>query len=451
MLGFLIPQSLDFICHNIGIIQMFFIFASKKSLMDKYLKRIIESQIERKMKSSGAVLIAGPKFCGKTTTALRFAKSVRKLSTESAINLAQLEPSATLEGEKPRLIDEWQTVPQIWDEVRNYVDEHPGFGQFLLTGSSTPEDKTRIHHSGAGRIVPIKMRPMSLFESLESNGQVSIGELFRNPDSNVFCENSSHSLRKTAFLLCRGGWPQSIVNDEEVALDITSNYYEGLFNFETSHNEKFRNKSPEILKMILRSYARNISTEAPVTTIIQDIIRSNNRNSFDTKTYEDYMDALKDLYIIEDILAWNPNIRSKAAIRSTPTRHFVDTSIACCAIHISPDDLMKDFNSFGLFFEDMVIRDLVVYSGSLKGEIRHYRDSNGLECDAVIHLPDGTWAAVEAKLGGDRLIEEGAKNLLKLKAIVEKEPAFMMIVTATGPAYRRPDGIYIAPLNCLRD
>ncbi|MCM1501824.1 MAG: DUF4143 domain-containing protein [Bacteroidales bacterium] len=419
--------------------------------MGRYLKRIVESQIERKMKSSGAVLIAGPKFCGKTTTATQFAKSIKKLSTESAINLARMEPRATLDGEKPRLIDEWQTVPQIWDEVRNYIDENSGFGQFILTGSSTPEDKTQIHHSGAGRITPVKMRPMSLYESLESNGMVSIGRLFENKDVNVLYENTEYNLRKTAFLLCRGGWPQSIVEDDEVALDITANYYEGLFSFENSDNDKFRNKNPEILKMLLRSYARNISTEASVSTIIQDIIQTNSRNTFDVKTYDDYMDALKDLFIIEDILAWNPNIRSKAAIRSTPTRHFVDTSIACAALGISPDDLMGDMESFGLFFEDMVVRDLTIYSSCLKGEVRHYRDSNGLECDAIIHLPDGTWAAVEVKLGGEKLINAGIANLNKLKSLVSKEPAFMMIITATGPAYRRPDGIYVVPINCLKD
>ena len=262
----------------------FAIFAQNQDAMDKYLKRIIESQIERKMKSSGAVLIAGPKFCGKTTTAMRFAKSARKLSTESEISLARMEPRVVLEGEKPRLIDEWQAVPQILDEVRNYVDENAGFGQFILTGSSTPEDKTKVHHSGAGRIVPIKMRPMSLFESLESNGKVSISDLFMNPGRSVYFENNGYSLRKTAFLLCRGGWPQSLVDDEEVALDITSNYYEGLFNFENSDNAKFRNRKPEVLRMILRSYARNISTQAPAATIIQDIIRSNNRSAFDAKT-----------------------------------------------------------------------------------------------------------------------------------------------------------------------
>ena len=276
-------------------------------------------------------------------------------------------------------------------------------------------------------------------------------ELFGNPDLKIFDENTGHSLRKTAFQLCRGGWPQSLVNDEEVALDITSNYYEGLFNFENSDNDKFRNKNPEVLRMILRSYARNISTEAPTTTIIQDIIRTNNRMTFDVKTFEEYMDALKDLYIIEDIMAWNPNIRSKAAIRSTPTRHFTDTSIACSALHVSPDDLMNDLNSFGLLFEDMAVRDLTIYSSTMQGEVRHYRDSNGLECDAIIHLPNGKWAAAEVKLGGQKLIDEGVRNLLKLKSLVDNEPEFMMIITASGPAYRRPDGICVVPINCLRD
>ena len=418
--------------------------------MKKYLNRIVETKIERKLKSSGAVLIAGPKFCGKTTTSLRFVKSVKKLITEDAINLALMEPRATLDGEKPRLIDEWQSVPQIWDEVRDYLDENDGMGQLILTGSSTPEDKTRIHHSGAGRITSIKMRPMTLLESLESLGTVSVKELFDREIVNVYCDNTEHNLRKTAFLLCRGGWPKSLIDDEQTALDVTANYYEGLFNFENSDNAKFRNKNPETLRMILRSYARHVSTEAPVTTIINDIILSGNRATFDSKTYDDYMCALEDLHIIEDIPAWNPNIRSKAAIRTSNTRHFVDTSIACAALGVSPDDLMSDLKTFGLFFEDMAVRDLKVYADAIDGQIAHYRDSNGLECDAVIHLKNGRWGAIEIKLGGKNLIDEGVCSLMKLKSTVATEPAFMMVLTATGPAYRRPDGIYVVPLNCLR-
>ena len=418
-----------------------------------YLKRYVEAGIERKLKSSGVVVVSGPKFCGKTTTATLFAKSVIKLNTNQSIELARMEPRNTLVGEQPRLVDEWQTVPDIWNEAKAWIDENPRFGQFILTGSSTPADKTRIHHSGAGRIVSIMMRPMSLFESLDSKGTISLGELFDNPDMSIYDLNGSHQLADTAFLLCRGGWPLSLQEDRQVALDVTKNYYDGLFNFENSENDKFRNKKPEILRTVLRSYARNISTEASAQTMIDDIISSRNRSTMDSKTFDDYMDALKDLFIIEDVDAWNPNLRSKAVVRTTATRHFVDTSIACCALSVTPDSLMKDLNSFGMFFEDMAVRDLKIYASNLDGSIMHYRDSRGLECDAVIHLNDGRWALTEIKLGGNKLIEEGAANLLRLKNDVAHSsggPEFMMILTATGPAYRRADGIYVVPINCLR-
>ena len=417
--------------------------------MAQYYNRFVEKSIERKMKSSGAVAIEGPKFCGKTTTALRYAASAIRLNTLRTIELAKLEPRNVLHGEVPRVIDEWQTVPEIWNEVKAWIDENPAFGQFLLTGSSTPVDKEKIYHSGAGRITTVKMRPMSLAESKDSKGTVSIGELFENADVDVFDENRDFSLEKTAHCICRGGWPLSVVAGEDIALDVTRNYYEGLFNFEYSENEKFRNKNPELMRMILRSYARNISSEAPLKTIQADVMGQNNR-TLDNKTLDDYLDALKDLFIIEDILAWNPNIRSKAAIRTTPTRHFVDTSIAAAVLGISPDDLMNDLNSFGLFFEDMAVRDLVIYSSYLGAKVKHYRDSSGLECDAVIHFENGKWAAVEIKLGGEKLIEEGAKNLEKLKTVVDNDnPAFRMVLTATGAAYRRKDGIYVVPINCL--
>lgn len=417
-----------------------------------YLKRYVESEIERRMKSAGVIVVSGPKFCGKTTTATLFAKSVIKLNTTQAIDLARMEPHNTLIGEQPRLVDEWQTVPDIWNEAKAWIDENPKFGQFILTGSSTPADKTKIHHSGAGRIVSIMMRPMSLFESLDSKGTVSLGGLFGNPGMPIYDLNEDHQIADTAFLLCRGGWPLSLQDDRRVALDVTRNYYEGLFNFENSENDKFRNKNPEILRMLLRSYARNISTEASAQTMIADIIASQNRSTMDSRTFDDYMDALKDLYILEDIDAWNPNLRSKTVVRTTATRHFVDTSIACCALGITPHSLMRDLNSFGMFFEDMAVRDLKIYSAALDGKIMHYRDSRGLECDAVIHLNDGRWALVEMKLGGERLIKEGVANLLRLKndLALSGGPEFMMILTATGPAYRRPDGIYVAPLNCLK-
>ena len=420
--------------------------------MAKYLDRYIDSVIERKLKSCGVVVVSGPKFCGKTTTSERFAKSEVKLNTRQMIQLARMEPRNMLLGEKPHLIDEWQTAPDIWNVAKEWIDEHPEFGQFILTGSSTPADKTQIYHSGAGRIVTLMMRPMSLAESKDSRGSVSLYDLFDNPDLAIFDMNEGFSLSDMAFFVCRGGWPLSIQEDRQVALDVTQNYYQGLFNFENSENKKFRGKSPEIMRMILRSYARNISSEASYQTLIDDVVKSNNR-TMDSKTFDDYMDALKDLYILEDIEAWNPNLRSKTVVRSTSTRHFVDASIACQALGIKPADLMKDLNSFGLFFEDMAVRDLKIYSMRRGGEVRHYRDSRGLECDAVVHLEDGRWALIEVKLGGDDLIEDGAKNMMKIKKDInsQQEPSFMMVLTATGPAYRREDGVYVVPLNCLKE
>ena len=421
-------------------------------IMAQYLDRYIDSVIERKLKSAGVVVVSGPKFCGKTTTSERFAKSVVKLNTRQMIQLARMEPRNMLLGERPRLIDEWQTAPDIWNVAKEWIDENPEFGQFILTGSSTPANKTQIYHSGAGRIVTLMMRPMSLFESKDSRGSVSLTELFDHPDMPIFDMNEGFQLSDMAFLLCRGGWPLSLQADRQVALDVTANYYQGLFNFENSENYKFRGKSPDVMRMILRSYARNISTEAAYQTLIDDVVKSNNR-TMDPKTFDGYMDALKDLYILEDIQAWNPNPRSKTVVRSTSTRHFVDTSIACQALGIKPADLMNDLNSFGLFFEDMAVRDLKVYSMRHGGEVRHYRDSRGLECDAVVHLEDGRWALIEIKLGGDSLIDEGAANMKKLLKDINfhQKPSFMMVLTATGPAYRRQDGVYVVPLNCLKE
>ena len=417
--------------------------------MAEYYTRYIESQIEKKLKSSGAVVVEGPKFCGKTTTALRYASSSIRLNTQQAIELAKMETKNVLRGSTPRVIDEWQTVPDIWNQVKGWIDENPAFGQFILTGSSTPADKSKIYHSGAGRITTLKMRPMSLAESKDSKETVSLSKLFEESDAEVFDENLDSSLENIAHYICRGGWPLSVLAGKDIALEEKKNYYQGLFNFEYSENEKFRNKNPELMRMILRSYARNISSEAALKTIQDDVINSNNR-SLDNKTLNDYLDALKDLFIIEDLEAWNPNIRSKAAIRTTPTRHIVDTSIAAAVLGVAPADLMNDLNSFGLFFEDMAVRDLIIYSSLMGGTVKHYRDSTGLECDAIVHLENGKWAAIEIKLGGDKLIAEGVENLDKLqKNVNEDNLAFRMILTATGPAYKRKDGIYVVPINCL--
>ena len=420
-----------------------------------YLKRYIEKEIERALKSSGAVVVAGPKFCGKTTTSMLFQKSYVKLNTNSRIGLARLNPKQVLVGDHPRLIDEWQTVPEIWNCVKEDLDDDYQFGKYLLTGSSTPVDKSELHHSGAGRITTVKMRPMSLFESGESKGLVSLIDLFDGKSLLTFDENEDFTLQDVAFLVCRGGWPISVISDKEVSLDVTRNYYNGLFVFEDCDNENFRNKRPEVLKMILRSYARNISSEASKQTMIDDVKQSNER-TMDTKTFDDYLEALGDLFIISDIEAWNPNIRSKTSIRTTPTRHFVDTSIACRALNIFPEDLMNDLESFGSFFEDFAVRDLSIYAQAHGGEVRHYRDNAGLECDAVVHLEDGRWGAIEIKLGGDKLIAEGGHSLNLLKEKIankssEPNPSFMMILTAKGALYQRKDGIYVVPVNCLRD
>ena len=419
-----------------------------------YYQRLIEDAIALKLKSSGAVLVAGPKFCGKTTTCMLYQKSFVKLNTKQAIAMARMNPRAMLNGDKPRLIDEWQKAPDIWNQVKDDLDFEYQFGKYILTGSSTPADKTEIHHTGAGRIAPLTMRPMTLWESKESKGTVSLKDLFEGGKNFPWDMNTDFTLDDVAFLLCRGGWPISVLAQRDIAIEITKNYYNGLFVFEDSENERFRNKKPEVLRMILRSYARNISSEAAVSTIISDIRQSNER-TMDAKTYDDYMDALKDLYIIEDMDAWNPNIRSKTSIRSTPTRHFVDTSIACRSLGVSPGDLMKDLNSFGLFYEDFAVRDLRVYADCLGGTVKHYRDNAGLECDAVVHLEDGRWGGIEIKLGGDDLINEGAKSLKTLQNKIieksdEKAPSFLLVLTAVGGAYKREDGVYVAPINLLK-
>ncbi len=407
------------------------------------------------MRTSGALVVAGPKFCGKTTTCMLYQKSFVKLNTQQAISMARMNPKAVLNGEKPRLIDEWQKAPDVWNQVKDDLDFNYEFGKYILTGSSTPADKTTVHHSGVGRIASIKMRPMSLWESQESKGSVSLSALFDGKEDEFPWDmNQDFSLEDVAYLLCRGGWPISVRAPRDIAMEVTKNYWNGLFVFEDCENERFRNKKPEVLRMIVRSYARHISTEAAASTIIADVRQSNER-TMDAKTFADYMEALNDLYILEDMRAWNPNIRSKTSIRSTPTRHFVDTSIACRALGVSPKDLMGDLESFGLFFEDMAVRDLRIYTESLGGEVLHYRDNAGLECDAVLHLDDGRWGAVEIKLGGDDNIEAGASTLKQLKSKIEEKsdenaPSFLLVLTAVGGAYRREDGVFVAPINLIK-
>jgi len=416
-----------------------------------YLKRYIEKEIVNALETSGVVVVAGPKFCGKTTTSELFSKSKYALDTKMKIELVNASPESVLEGDTPRLIDEWQNVPDLWNYARSLVDRrNEKFGQFIFTGSSTPASMDDIYHSGAGRIVTVKMAPMTLSESNESLKLVSLNDLF-NGNIELFFLNENYRLQDTAFYICRGGWPLSIVSDREKSLRITSNYCSTLFNFENSKNSKFRNKKPSIFKMILKSYARNISTEARRKTILLDVNIHEDRN-IDPDTFDSYVDALNDLFIVSDINAWNPNFRSKTSIITSPTRHFVDTSLAAYSLGLSPDDLINDPNTFGLFFEDFVVKELSVYSQYLNGEIRHYRDGNGLECDAVLHLKNGKYGLIEIKLGGEELINEG---ISKLKSLEEKiidskqhSPCFKMIITACGPAYIK-DSVYIVPINLL--
>lgn len=419
----------------------------------KYLKRYVEEEIKDALETSGVVVIAGPKFCGKTTTCELFARSKYALDTKSKIQMVEANPEAVLIGENPRLIDEWQNVPDLWNCVRSEVDHRDNkFGQFIFTGSTTPADKTDIYHSGSGRMVTIKMRPMSLYETGESSGQISISGLFKGEYKKLSIINEGHNLLDTAFYICRGGWPLSLVEDRNKALKITNNYCSTLFNFENSKNKKFRNKKPEIFKMILRSYARNVSTEARKSVIINDVSQHDDRK-LDENTFDEYIEALQDLYIIKDIEAWNPNFRSKTVIITSPTRHFIDTSIAAHSLNMSPSDLLNDSNTFGFMFEDFAVNELSIYANKLGGEIRHFRDGNGLECDAVIHLPNGEYALVEIKLGGETLINEGIQRLTLLsnKIIENKQklPSFKMIVIASGSAQVKED-TYIVPINMLK-
>jgi len=417
-----------------------------------YLKRYIEEQIREALETSGVVVVAGPKFCGKTTTCELFAKSKYSLDTLQKIKMVEANPEAILIGDNPRLIDEWQNVPDLWNCVRSEIDHRSNkFGQFIFTGSSTPAEKEKIYHSGSGRIVTIKMRTMSLYESGDSKGLVSIKELFGGKKE-LFVLNDGYNLLDTAFYICRGGWPLSIISDREKALRITRNYCSTLFEFENSKNSKFRNKKPDIFKMILRSYARNVSTEARKLLLISDINKHDDRK-LDEDTFDQYIEALNDLYIVKDIEAWNPNFRSKTVIITSPTRHFVDTSVAAYSLNMSPNDLINDPKTFGFMFEDFAVKELSIYASNYGGEIRHFRDGNGLECDAVIHLPNGEYSLIEIKLGGETLINEGISNLKsieeKIKENNQKMPSFKMVVVASGDAQIRDD-VFIVPINMLK-
>lgn len=422
----------------------------------EYKPRITDRLLTRKLAGKGAVLIEGPKWCGKTTTAKQQARSILDLGDseilKQSIQMMEISPKTLLQGTTPRLIDEWQTIPPLWDSVRNEVDKRNDFSQFILTGSSVLPQADETVHSGTGRIGRIKMRPMSLFESGESTGTVSLHDLFNGcsfePQTNAI------DLQTMAYLTCRGGWPMATLLDGDLALDQAFDYIDAVTERDIQRVDGVK-RSPERARLLLRSYARNISQQASYSTIKSDM-RSNDSKTLDEDTVADYIKALKRLFVIEDLEAWNPNIRSKSAIRTGDTRHFVDPSIGTAALGLGPNDLVNDLNTFGLFFEDLAVRDLRVFAEALDGKLYHYRDSSGLECDTVLHRRNGTYALIEVKLGGGKLIEEGAASLTTLAETIDTNrmlaPSFKMVLTAVGPyAYQRKDGIFVVPLGCLKD
>ena len=412
--------------------------------------------LKRRLAGVGAVLIEGPKWCGKTTTAVQQAKTVLYMDDPSQIkqniSMANINPSALLQGITPVLIDEWQLAPKLWDAIRFEVDRKCRPGMYLLTGSAVPAKTEEINHSGTGRFAWLTMRPMTLYESGESNGEVSIADLFANSDR-VMGHNSL-TLEDMAYLICRGGWPYSTMVDKDLALDQAKYYYDGVVRSDISRVDGVR-RNTELVKRLMRSYARHQGSQATISTITADI-RVNDEQASDTKTVSSYIEALKKIFVIEDSAAWNPNLRSKSAIRTSDTRYFVDPSIAVAALGLGPEDLLSDLNTMGLFFETLCIRDLRVFADALDGQIYHFRDRTGLECDAVMHLRNGRYGLIEVKLGGDALIEEGATTLKRLARRIDTDrmptPSFMMVITAVGKfAYRREDGVCIVPIGCLKD
>lgn len=425
-------------------------------IIKNYRKRIADDILKRKLEGKGAVLIEGPKWCGKTTTAEQIAASVLYMDEPETkaqnIAMAELNPKRLLKGDTPRVIDEWQLAPKLWDAIRFEVDHRGELGQFVLTGSAVPADTKEITHSGTGRFTWLTMRPMSLYESGESTGEISLKELFTTPET---IDGESHiNLDRLAFLVCRGGWPQSVGMQDEIALDQAIDYYDAVVHLDINRADNV-NKNPERVKRFMRSYARNQGSQTANTVLANDI-SANDGATIDDGTVASYVNALKKIFVIEDMPAWNPNLRSKAAIRSSDTRYYIDPSIAAAALGIGPQDLIADLKTFGFLFETLCVRDLRVFADAMNGSVYHYRDKDGLECDAVVHLRNGAYGLVEIKLGGDSLIEEGAKTLTALAKKIDTDkmnaPAFSMVLVGIGNyAYRRKDGIYVVPIGCLRD
>lgn len=422
----------------------------------EYKHRIADGILEKKLRSKGAVLIEGPKWCGKTTTAEQQARSILYMdnpaSFESNLQMAEIDPGILLEGDTPRLVDEWQLAPKLWDTMRFEVDHRHQVGQFILTGSAVPSDEESMKHSGTGRFSWLTMRPMSLYESGESNGKVSLSHLFESRE-NIVATNSLR-IDDIAFLICRGGWPFACSLQGDAALAQAFDYVDAVIKKDVSRVDG-TNRNITTTRLLMRSYARNQGSQATIGTIVADMM-TNDENEIGIKTAGSYLDALRKIFVIEDSEAWNPNLRSKTAIRTANTRYFIDPSIGTAVLGLGPKDLINDLNTMGLFFETLCVRDLRIFADALDGQVFHYRDKSGLECDAVIHLRNGRYGLVEIKLGGDRLINEGASNLLalvdKINTDKMKEPSFLMVLTGTGDfAYSRKDGVYVVPIGCLKD
>lgn len=423
--------------------------------MKEYKLRIADKILEKKLKGKGAVLIQGPKWCGKTTTAEQICKSILYMAKPEDktqnLTLADISPSLLLEGETPRLIDEWQIAPKLWDAIRFEVDHRNLEGQFVLTGSAVPVSMDEVTHTGTGRFSWLTMRTMSLYESGESNGTISLSKLFE--ETNITGINEL-SLEDIAYLCCRGGWPRSTFMEKEIALEQAFDYYDAIVNSDISRVDNI-NRNSERVKKLMKSYARNIGTQSSIDTIKKDIVE-NEAFSIDDDTIFSYISALKKIFVIEEAPAWNPNLRNKTAIRTADTKYFIDPSIAVAALGIGPNDLIKNLNTFGLIFESLCIRDLRVYAESINGNVYHYKDSSGLECDAVVHLRNGNYGLIEIKLGGDNLIDIGAENLKKLNQKIDttkmNKPSFLMVLTAIGKyAYKREDGVCVVPIGCLKN
>ncbi len=428
--------------------------------MKKYLPRYTDQELRESLEYMGAVVITGPKWCGKTTTAKQQCNSLIELqhpvNGKSYLKLADTNPLELLKGEKPLLIDEWQMAPELWDAVRYLVDESDEEGAYVLTGSTTV-DESKIKHSGAGRIKRIVMRPMSLYESGESTGEISLMDLFDDENFNIDGLKSNLSIIDLIFAACRGGWPESLnKKTRKQQLSIVSDYIDIICNSDVSEVDGVK-RNPQRVKAILKSYARNISTLATKKTLMKDI--RTEYEDISLPTYNSYLNALERLYVIQNIPAWSPNIRSANTIRKSYKKEFIDPSIAVASLNLTPEKLLKDFETFGFIFENLCIRDLLVYSSPLNGEILYYNDDSGLEADCIIYLSDGRYALIEFKLG-NREIDKGAENLLKLKELIKKsvedkkidleEPSFLAVITGGEMAYTRDDGVKVIPIGCLR-